>query len=265
MRPVSLIRWLFALAAALAPTSALAIKKVPYPEIAVRALPAYAANPELAAMRKKFAEAVTARDVAALAALVAADFTWTAGGALVDDFDPKRDAIHNFKVAFGFRPVGRDADGPTDIGPQWELLEFFATDGALTQEPGSPLVCGALLAKVTDAAALEAALKRVDEENDLSEWVYFLDEVTLLASPTGGETIAKLNAAALPIVSVHPAPPQAGGAPISPVPPTHFELLLPSGKTGWVPVKDLHPLFVDRLCYAKSGTDWRIAVYEQAD
>jgi hypothetical protein len=120
------------------------------------------------------------------------------------------------------------------------------------------------MAKVTDAAALEAALGRVDEENDLSEWVYFLDELTLTASPTGGAPIAKIKSAALPIVSVHPAPPSPG-SPISPAPPTHFELLLPSGKTGWAPVKDLHPLFVDRLCFTKSGNEWRIAVYEQAD
>jgi hypothetical protein len=264
MRPALLIPCLAALMAAVPTTAALAIKKVPYPEITVRALPAFKGDPALAALRKKLAEAVAGRDIPALTALVAANFTWTAGGALVDEFDAKRDAAHNFKVAFGFRPVGRDTDGPTDIGPQWELLEYFATDEALTQEPNSALVCGSLLAKVTDAAALEAALGRVDEESDLSEWVYFLDEVTLSASPTGGAVVAKLKSAALPIVAVHPPPPQAGGT-AAPQAPTHFELLLPTGKTGWAPVKHLHPLFVDRLCFAKVGNEWRIAVYEQAD
>jgi hypothetical protein len=41
--------------------------------------------------------------------------------------------------------------------------------------------------------------------------------------------------------------------------------LLPSGKTGWAPVATVRPLFVDRLCFAKAGSDWKIAVYEQAE
>jgi hypothetical protein len=41
--------------------------------------------------------------------------------------------------------------------------------------------------------------------------------------------------------------------------------LLPSGKTGWVPVANVRPLFVDRLCFAKTGNDWKIALYDQAE
>jgi hypothetical protein len=249
------------IAAILAPPAALAIKKVPYPEIAVRALPAFRGDDGLTELRKKLADAVAKRDVAAATALVAADFKWTTGGATSDEFDPKRDAAHNFRVAFGFRAVGREADGATDIGPQWGLLEFFASDQTLTQESGSPLVCGSMLAKVTDAANLEVALRRVDEENDLSEWVYMLDDTPLTATPTGGATVARARNAAMPIVSAYPSS-QAGGAPSD---PTHFELLLPSGKTGWAAVKGLHPLFVDRLCFAKTGDEWRIAVYDQAE
>jgi hypothetical protein len=249
------------LAVTLAPSAALAIKKVPYPEVAVRVLPPFKGDAGLAEMRKKLADAVAAQDVAAATALVAPNFRWTTGGATSDEFDPKRDATHNFKVAFGFRAVGRDADGPTDIGPQWGLLEFFAKDETLTQEAGSPLVCGSTLAKVTDSANLEVAINRVDEENDLSEWVYMIDDVTLTSAPTGGTTVARARNAAMPIVSAHPAPVEGKPTPA----PTHFELLLPSGRTGWAPVKDLRPLFVDRVCFAKTGEDWRIALYDQAD
>jgi hypothetical protein len=251
----------FVLAVTLAPPVALAIKKVPYPEVAVRVLPPFKGDAGLAELRKKFAAAVAAQDLAAATALVAPNFRWTTGGATADEFDAKRDAVHNFKVAFGFRGVGRDTDGPTDIGPQWGLLEFFAKDETLTQEAGSPLVCGSALAKVTDSANLEVAINRVDEGNDLSEWVYMIEDTALTSAPAGGTTVARARNAAMPIVSVHPAPVEGKPKPA----PTHFELLLPSGRTGWAPVKDLHPLFVDRVCFAKSGEDWRIALYDQAD
>lgn len=264
MQPAFVIPSLAFVAMVLAAPPAWAINKVPYPAIQVRTLPPFKGDPALDAARKKFTEAVAAKDLAAVTALVAPNFDWTAGDARVEDFDAKRDAVHNFKVAFGFRPVGGDADGQTDIGPQWELLAFFANDPVLTQEPGSPLVCGSTTATPADLAALEDALNRVDEEDDLSEWVYFVDELTLTASPTGGAAVAKAKSAAMPIVSVHPAPP-SGSSQSAPPPPTHFELLLPGGKTGWAPIDKVRPLFIDRLCFAKTGNDWKIAVFDQAE
>jgi hypothetical protein len=255
---------LLTLALTLLAAPAAAIKKVPYPEIRVRALPPFPRDPGLADLRKKLADAVAARNADAAAALVAPNFVWSAGGVEVDEFDPKRDAIHNFKVAFGFRAFGKDADGPTEVGQQWALLDFFAKDDVLTQEPGSKNVCGSLLAKFTDAAALDEALTRVDEENELSEWVYSIDEITLTATPGGNAAVAKIRNIAMPIASVHPAPP-AGNAPASSPSPTHFELLLPTGKTGWAPVEILRPLFVDRLCFTKIGDEWKIAIYDQAE
>jgi len=238
-----------------------AIKKVPYPEITVRGLPVFKGDPALNDLRKRLAAAVAAKDADAAAALAAPNFEWTAGGVPVDDFDPKRDAAHNFKVAFGFRPAGKDADGPTDVGPQWELLNFFAADETLTQEPNSTLVCGSTIAKVTDEAALEEALQRVDEPDDLSEWVYTLGEITLTTAPDGGGTVAKVKSVAMPITAVHPEPSGDGNAPA----PTHFELLLPSGQSGWTPVEGLRPLFIDRLCFAKVGDEWKIALYDQSE
>jgi hypothetical protein len=264
MRPAFLMFGFVTLGTALVPLPAAAIKKVPYPPIEVRVLPVFKGDPGLDAARKKFADAVAGKDIDAVAAMVAPDFDWTAGGARVDEFDAKRSPAHNFRVAFGFRAPGRDADGQTDIGPQWELLDYFAKDQVLTQEPGSPLVCGTITAKPADLAALEEALNRVDEKDELSEWVYFTDELTLTASPTGGNAVAKAKSAAMPIVSVHPAPP-TGAKPAEPSAPTHFELLLPNGRTGWAPADKVRPLFIDRLCFAKSGNDWKIALYDQAE
>lgn len=249
------------LAMVLVTTPAWAIKKVPYPEVPVRALPGFPGDPALSTMRRQLSEAAAAKNLEAVIKLVSPDFDWKAGETTVDDFDPKRGAEHNFKVAFGFRPVGRDADGATDIGPQWDLLAFFANDKVLTQEKGSPLVCGSTTAKVADLGALDEAFNRIDEDNDLSEWVYSIEELELTASPTGGAGVAKVKSVALPIVGLHP--PQSGEA--QRAAPTHFELLLPSGKTGWAPIARVKPLFVDRLCFTKTGDDWKIALYDQAE
>jgi len=252
----------YALAACLLADSAFALKRVPYPEVRVVALPAFDADASLVEMRKALAEAVAAKNLPAVVAMLSPKFEWTATGGLVDEFDAKRGAEHNFKVAFGFRAPGRDADGTTDIGPQWELLTFFAADPVLTQEKDSPLVCGTTTAKVADMGALDGAFNRIDEENDLSEWIYFTDELELTAEPGGGASVGKVSSLALPIVGVHPAAKEGASAPAT---PTHFELLLPNGKTGWAAVDRARPLFVDRLCFAKLGNEWKIAAYEQAE
>jgi hypothetical protein len=264
MRPALLISCLLVAVASLVSGPAAAIKKVPYPEITVRGLPVFKGDSGLDELRGRLAAAVAAKDADAAAALAAPSFEWTAGGVPVDDFNAKRDAAHNFKVAFGFRAVGKEADGPTDIGPQWELLNYFATDQTLTQELNSTLVCGSAAAKVADEGALDEALRRVDDQDDLSEWVYSLGEITLTATPDGGASVAKVKGAALPIVAVHPVSP-SGNTNSSPPAPTHFELLLPSGKSGWTPIQNLRPLFVDRMCFAKFGNEWKIAVYDQAE
>ncbi len=229
-------------AASLFAGSAFALKRVPYPEVVVTALPAFDADAGLTEMRKRLADAVAAKDLPGVVAMLSPKFEWTATGGLVDEFDPKRGAEHNFKVAFGFRAPGRDADGPTDIGPQWELLSFFATDPVLTQEKGSPLVCGTTTAKVADMGALDGAFNRIDEADELSEWVYFVGELELTAEP-GGASVAKVKSLALPILGVHP-PAKEGAA--SPSAPTHFELMLPTGKTGRTRSTGAQPVFTDR-------------------
>jgi hypothetical protein len=259
MRSLAIAAGILAIGMLAAP--AWAVKKVPYPEVPVTALPVFAGDPALAEMRKQLAKAAAAEDLEATLKLLAPEFTWTADDGPADEFDPKRDAEHNFKVAFGFRPVGGDADGKTDIGPQWGLLSYFATDEVLTQEQGSPLVCGSTTAKVADLGALDEAFDRIDEEDDISEWVYFLGELELTAKPGAGAAVARLRNLALPIVGLHPAPKSDTAHAAA---PTHFELLLPTGKSGWAEVKQVRPLFVDRLCFAKIGNDWKIARFDQA-
>jgi hypothetical protein len=58
--------------------------------------------------------------------------------------------------------------------------------------------------------------------------------------------------------------PEREGAP--PSPPTHYEVLLPSGRAGWVPVTAVRPLKTDHLCYARTPAgEWKIAAFDQAE
>jgi hypothetical protein len=76
-----------------------------------------------------------------------------------------------------------------------------------------------------------------------------------------GAPVAKVGTVALPLLSFYP--PEKEGAP--PPAPTHFEVLLPSGRTGWVPVTAVRPLSADHLCYARTPSgDWKIAAIDQA-
>ena len=48
--------------------------------------------------------------------------------------------------------------------------------------------------------------------------------------------------------------------------PTHLQVLLPSGKTGWIPASVVRPMDSDRLCYAKTADGaWKIAAFDQSE
>lgn len=247
----------------LLPPSAGAVKRASYPEIKVVPFPLFKGDAALEAMRKKLSEAVEKQDLVAVSAFVDPKFVWTAGGKPVEEYDAAKDGLHNFKVAFGFRAFGRNEDGKTDIGPQWFLLELFLADPTLTQEAGSPYVCGPATARISDPKAFEQAINRVEEENEPAEWVFAATEVPLTAKPGGGAKVGSLHNNAMPVLGFSPAPPE--NAPPK-EPPAHFELLLPSGKSGWAETKNLRALFVDRLCYAKdSGGEWKLRAFDQAE
>src|SRR3954469_20489942 len=135
-----------------------AIKHVPYPEVTVEIAAPHQPDPAFLSFWKEFSDAVTNRNASALFALVGPMFVWTSRGALTDEFDPGRDALHNFKVVFGFRPQGKDEDGGVENGPFWDELAQFARDPAFHGASDSTsMICGPLLAEVTDAAVLEQA------------------------------------------------------------------------------------------------------------
>ena len=59
------------------------------------------------AMRKALADAIARKDAGALFGLVEPTFVWTVESESTDQFDMGRDALHNFKVAFGFHEFGK--------------------------------------------------------------------------------------------------------------------------------------------------------------
>ena len=85
-----------------------------------------------------------------------------------------RDAIHNFKVAFGFRGVGEDVDGDVDDGPNWEALTAFAEDTSFYIANGAgTLVCGPMSAQVVDDNAFDRARRKIEAIDEPVRMVFY--------------------------------------------------------------------------------------------
>jgi len=249
-------------AAALDCVAEAAVKKVAYPEVKVTVNAAYTPDAAFEKMRAAFASAVAKKDPEALAALIAPVFLWTLGGQPADEMDFGRDAIHNFKVVFGFRALGKDVDGGVDDGPYWDALAAFAGDPTYYAATDSGnLVCGPLAADVADDSILEQARKKVETGNDGADWFFTLTNTDVAKAPGDtGAPIGKVGTVALPMLSLYPAAQNGQPAPQ----PTHIEVLLPSGKSGWIAAAVVRPLFTDHLCYARTPSgDWKIATLDQ--
>jgi hypothetical protein len=234
------------------------IKRVPYPEVRVEVAAAVAPEPAFAAFWKGFADIVARRDANALFALVGPIFVWTTQGALTAEFDPGRDALHNFKVVFGFRQPGRDEDGGVENGPYWDALAQFVGDPVFySASDKTSMICGPLLAEVADPAALEAAQQALAIADDAGTWYFTAGETPVTKAPgDAGAPVARLGKVAFPLLGAYP-PGHDGTA-------THYEVLLPSGGNGWIAATAARPLGNDRLCYAKTRDGrWTIVDFDQ--
>jgi hypothetical protein len=250
-------------AAATAGAANAAVKKVAYPEVKINVTSPYEPEPGFQAMWKALGDAVAAKDTAALTALVGPMFIWTSQGTMIDQLDPGRDAVHNFKVVFGFRGAGKSEDGGVDNGPYWDMLAGLLTDAtfyklsALTSE-----VCGPMQAEVADQDRFEAAQKKIANGDDFGDWYFIAPETAVAKAPNDtGPPVAKISKIAVPMVGSFPM-----AKPGQPEPqPTHAEILLPTGKTGWVPIAALRPFDRDRLCFAQTADgQWKIVGYDES-
>jgi hypothetical protein len=246
--------------AALPGGSHAAVKEIAYPAVKVDITQEHKPDDAMNKMRKAFADAVAKKDANALFALVGPTFVWLGAGGVSDQFDFGRDALHNFKVVFGFREAGKDADGPVQDGPFWDALGAFAADETFYSAGGS-LVCGPTGAALSDEAAFEKSRQRIGADETV-EWYFTVMDVTATANPGGGAPVGKASAAfALPVLNAYP--PVVEGQPTKPV--THVQVLLPIGKSGWIPISAARPLVTDRMCYALAADgNWKVVAFDQA-
>jgi len=241
----------------LSSVSSAEVKNVPYPEVKVNVGEPYQEDAAFRRMHEAFIAATAKRDTEVLLRLVGPTFFWTTNLIPAEMFDIGRDPTHNFKVAFGFRGVDRNVDGGVDGGPFWNTLAAFAGETMFYEVAGiRNLVCGPLAAEIADEEAFERARKTVGTGDAHSHWYFTVSDTSATAAPVNtGPTVANLGTVAVPLLKTHPP----GG------PATHVQVLLSSGKPGWIPVSAARPLVSDRLCYAKTRDgDWKIAAFEKS-
>lgn len=258
-----MIRYLMATAAIIAAfaSPAIALQRMPYTEIKVDVAEPIKPEPALQAAIKALSIAVAKKDTAAMLNLLAPSFVWAFDGQLAEEFDMGRSAAHNFKVAFGFRANGKDVDDGVEDGPYWETLAYLANAGSFYKEESNVnLVCGPARAWAADETLFEQVRGKLETKDDPAEWYFVPRHAAVLASPNAsGQPIATINKAAVPVLSYYPKAPN--GQPE--LTPTHIEVLLPSGKTGFIPIAAAKPLFGSRLCFAKTADgNWKIALYD---
>jgi hypothetical protein len=238
------------------------VKKVAYPEVKVTIDNAYKPDAAFDQMHAAFARVVKKKDLDALSKLVAPTFLWTIGGEPADKMDLGRDAVHNFKVVFGFRAQGKDVDGGVSDGPYWETLASFTDDPTYyAASDTGDLICGPIAAEAASEDVFEQARKKVEAGDDGADWYFTLAGTDVAKAPgDAGAPIAKIGTIALPLLSVFPTATKDQPEPQ----PTHFEVLLPSGKSGWIPATAARPLYAEHLCYAKTPDGkWKIASYNE--
>jgi hypothetical protein len=246
-------------------SAAAAVKKVSYPEVKVEIVEPYRPDAAFEAMSTRFSAAVAKKDEQALFALIGPNFVWTLEGSLTDEFDLGRDTLHNFKVVFGFRELGKNTDGNVADGPFWGALAAFAQDKTYYKASDSGgLICGPIKADIANEDTLEAAQKKIAPgDDDQVDWYFTLGDTSVAKAPgDSGPPVGKVGKVALPVLSTAPA-----AKPGEPAPqPAFLEVLLPSGKTGWIPAAAAKQLAADHLCYAKTVSgEWKIVAYDQPE
>jgi hypothetical protein len=163
---------------------------------------------------------------------------------------------------FGFRAQGKNEDGGVEKGPFWDVLEGLAGLSTFyTANDAGSLVCGPRGADVVDQQAYEQARKKVGDE--AVEWYFTVQETAVAKTPgDAGTPIAKIGVIAMPLISTFPAAKEGQPAPQI----THVEVLLPSGKSGWVAANSVLPMVTDRLCFARTPDgQWKVALIDQAE
>jgi hypothetical protein len=190
------------------------------------------------AFRKQLGAVAANKDRKALASLVAPNFFWI--GEKGDRADKKKPGIDNLAKAISLD--GREAPG-------WEMLESMAEDPTGSPYPDRKDTICAPADPVFNVQELEALAKATGTEE--GDWAYPTQpglEVRSGPQP---------NAPVVEKLGMHFVWVMEDNAPDNQQNPM-LRVVVPSGKTGFVPADALNPLGSDQLCYGKAGGGWKI-------
>ena len=214
----------------------------PYKAVTI-ALPQNHKDKSFEAFREQLAGIAERKDRAALAKLIHKNFFWerqSGNGA-----DAKKSGIANFAAAIGL-DNGEDPEGG------WEVIAIYAEDPTafqLSDKPGA--ICGPADPNF-DENAFQALLEST--KTDISDWVYpIATGVEMRAAPRANAAV--VEKVGLTFIRAMPsdAPPDSANE------SEYINVMLPSGKAGFVRLQDLASLSISQICYVKDGEAWKIA------
>jgi hypothetical protein len=216
----------------------------PYKAVAIT-LPESLKDKSFETFRNELAGIAERKDKAALAKLIQKDFFWerqSGNGA-----DPKKSGMANFAAAIGL-DNGEDADGA------WEVIAIYAEDPTAFQlSDKSGVICGPADPNF-DENAFQALLEST--KTDISDWLYpIANGVEMRAAPRANAAVAEKVGLTFVRAMPSDAPPDAANSDES----EYINVMLPSGKTGFVRLQDLASLSISQICYIKDGEAWKIA------
>lgn len=214
----------------------------PYDKVPVTLAPGVT-DPSLNAFRKQLADVAARKDRNALAGLtVAKEFFWERENG--NAADKNKSGVENLATAVGL-------DAKDDSG--WRLLADYAQESSVSQVGDRKDFVCAPATPIFDDKQFEAILKST--ETDPGEWGYPLrDGVEVRDSAAANaKPVEKLGQY---FVRVLPDETSSNSAR-----PLALRIVLPSGKTGYIPEDALLPLGVDQLCFIKQAGAWKIAGY----
>jgi hypothetical protein len=216
-----------------------AAKPGPYKAVAVT-LPKPLGDASFDQFRAKLADVVKKKDRAALATLIVAKgFFWQRGDGKATD--AKKPAIDTLAAAIGLDE--KDGAG-------WEILAGYAAEPTAAPAPDMKgVLCAPALATFNDKD-FEAIIKSTN--TDPGEWAYPSSAGLEMREKgdAGAPVVEKLGLTLVRVLSDDAA--STG---------EWTRIVAPSGKTGFVQLTALSPLFAEQLCYLKDGAGWHIAGY----
>lgn len=215
----------------------------PYKAVAIK-LPESFKDKSFETFREQLAEIAERKDRAALAKLIHKNFFWERQNG--NGADSKKSGIANFAAAIGLGNA-EDPEGG------WEIIAIYAEDPTafqLSDKPG--VICGPADPNF-DENAFQALLEGT--KTDISDWVYpIADGVEMRAAPRANAAVVEKVGLTFIRVIGPDAPPDSANANAS----EYINVMLPSGKAGFVRLQDLASLSISQICYIKDGEAWKI-------